>query len=112
VREHALINALDEWLEEFFAPGRARDTARLVTGAEAPSDHDDMTTEARDRLQAARQRLVQYRRALDDGADTTTVTAWITEAAEHERAAQADVNDTTSSARSTGPRRRRGTGNH
>jgi hypothetical protein len=52
----------------------------------------------RRRLQDARQRLAQYRRALDSGADPATVTEWITEAAEQERAAQADLRSATATA--------------
>ena len=83
---------------ELFAPGRAKETARLVAAADAPSGHDETITEARHRLHAARHRLAQYRQALDDGADPTTLTAWITESAEQERAAQADLNNAASSA--------------
>ncbi len=39
----------------------------------------------------ARRKLTQYRAALDDGADPATVSAWITEAAAEERAAQAEL---------------------
>jgi site-specific DNA recombinase len=98
VREAALVDALDTWLDELFAPEHASETARLIAAADAPSDQDDAIADARRRLHEARQRLTRYRRALDDGADPTTVTAWITEAAEQERAARADLQRSTASA--------------
>jgi site-specific DNA recombinase len=91
VREDALVDALDAWLEELFAPERAHETAQLIAAADAKPDYDAAAQNACERLQSARQRLAQYRSALDGGADPATVTQWITEAAEQERAAAADL---------------------
>jgi site-specific DNA recombinase len=92
VREDALTEALDAWLADLFAPERAQETARLVLDA-AEDDHADRQaiSAARRRLHDARQRLAQYRRALDGGADPATLTTWITEAADQERAAAAEL---------------------
>jgi site-specific DNA recombinase len=98
VREDARVQALDAWLEELFAPERAQETARLVVAADANPDYDAAAQDARERLQSARQRLAQYRRALDGGADPATVTQWITEAAELERAAASDLQAATATA--------------
>ena len=98
VREDALLDALDRWLAELFAPDRARQTAQLIVAADTVYDHDSTAKEARDRLRNARQRLAQYRLALDGGADAATVTGWITEAAEQERTAASDLQAATAAA--------------
>ena len=98
VREDALVNALDQWLEDLFAPERAHETAQLIVTADTNHDHDTAAREARERLHNARQRLAQYRHALDGGADPATVTGWITDAAEQERTAASDLQTATAAA--------------
>src|SRR5262249_5953091 len=92
VRERPLIEALDDWLDEPFAPERAGDTAGVIVHAAAHDPaHQARVDQARRSLAEARRRLAQYRAALDNGADPTTVTTWITEAATDERAARAEL---------------------
>jgi len=99
VREDALVEALDQWLDELFAPERADQTAQLIVDAAAEdASHTTQIEQARERLVRARQQLGQYRRSLDDGADATTLTAWITDAAADERAAIAELDAATASA--------------
>jgi DNA invertase Pin-like site-specific DNA recombinase len=87
VREQPLVEALDDWLNELFAPDRAAETARTIVQSAA---HDparkSRVDQAQHSLADARRKLAQYRAALDGGADPATVTAWITEAAAQERA--------------------------
>jgi site-specific DNA recombinase len=99
VREKALVEALDRWLDELFAPENATETAQLIVdaGANAPA-HDAQLVLLRRRHTEARQRLTQYRRALDQGADPATVTGWISEAAAEERSALAGLDALTSEA--------------
>ena len=100
VREDALVEALDTWLEELFAPERAEHTAQLIVDAAADDPaRATRIDHAKRSLAKARQQLAQYRRSLDNGADATTLTAWITEAAADERAALAELDDATA----TGP---------
>jgi hypothetical protein len=99
VRENALVDALDRWLDELFAPENATDTAQLIVDAAANEPaHDAQLALLRRRHTEARQRLTQYRRALDQGADPATVTEWISEAAAEERSALAELDALTSDA--------------
>ncbi len=92
VREDALIDALDDWLDELFALDRATATSQLIVDAAA---HDPArqarVDQAQRTLSDARRRLSQHRAALDGGADAGAVTEWITEAAADERAAVAEL---------------------
>ncbi len=92
VREQPLVEALDDWLDELFAPEHAeepRSNNRRRRGARSrppiPSRPGGRS------LADARRKLAQYRAALDGGADPATVTAWISEAATEERSAQAEL---------------------
>jgi site-specific DNA recombinase len=92
VREQPLVEALDDWLDELFAPDRAAETAQTIVDAAAHDPaHQSRIDQVRRSLSDARLRLSQYRAALDGGADPTTVTAWISEAATDERSAQAEL---------------------
>jgi site-specific DNA recombinase len=99
VREDALIDALDDWLDELFALDRAATTSQLIVDAAA---HDPARQARVDQAQRAlsevRRRLTQYRAALDSGADPGTVTEWITEAAADERTALAELDQLASEA--------------
>ncbi len=98
LREDTLIQALDHWLEQLFAPEHAHETAELIVAADTQPGHDTAAREARERLNSARQRLAQYRHALDEGADAATVTGWITDAATQERTAASDLQAATADA--------------
>ena len=99
VRERPLVEALDAWLDELFAPDRAGHTAQAIVDASAHDGaHQHRLDQARRSLDDARRRLAQYRAALDGGADPATVTAWITESATEERSALAQLEDLTAQA--------------
>jgi len=92
VREDALLRALDEWIAELFAPERVTETAQqLVEAAGADAERTARADEARRRLNDAGGQLAQYRTTLDAGGDPVTISRWITEAADQERAAQAEL---------------------
>jgi site-specific DNA recombinase len=89
VREDALLRALDAWIAELFAPERVTDTAQqLVDAAAGNAERAARIDAARRQLAEARRQLAQYRAALDAGADPATVSRWITEASDQQRAAQ------------------------
>ena len=92
VREQPLVEALDDWLNELFAPDHAAETARAIVDAAANDPaHQARVDHARRSIADAQRRLSQYRAALDGGADPATVTAWISDAATDERSAQAEL---------------------
>jgi site-specific DNA recombinase len=99
VREQPLVEALDDWLDELFAPGRAAETARTIVEAAAHDPaHQSRVDHGQHSLAEARRKLAQYRAALDGGADPATVTAWISQAATQERAARVELEDLASQA--------------
>jgi site-specific DNA recombinase len=92
VREQPLVEALDQWLDELFAPEHVASTVQAIVDAAAHDPaHQARVDQARYALGEARQRRAQYRAALDRGADPATVTTWITEAATQERGALAEL---------------------
>ena len=94
VRESPLVEALDDWLHELFAPERADETAQAIVDAAARDPaHQARIDQIQRSLVDARRKLTQYPAALDDGADAATLTASISETATDERAALADLED-------------------
>ena len=92
VREDALLRALDEWIAELFAPERVTETSRqLVEAVGADAERAARVAEARQHLGDAGRQLAQYRTTLDAGGDPVTISRWITEAAERERAARSEL---------------------
>jgi site-specific DNA recombinase len=87
LREEAIIGQVDHWLTLEFAPHRLAETIRDLAAAQQP----DMTRDVSGHDEVARKiadcdaRLTQYRAALDAGANSVTVAAWIAET-EAERA--------------------------
>ncbi len=68
------------------------ETARTIVDAAAHDPaHQSQVDQGQHSLADARRKLAQYRTALDGGADPATVTAWITEAADQERAARVEL---------------------
>ena len=64
VPEQPVIDALDEWLSELFAPDRAADTAReIVAASEQGRDRSEQIEGARRRIAAARRELDRCRAA-------------------------------------------------
>jgi site-specific DNA recombinase len=87
LREDAIIGQVDDWLTLEFAPHRLAETIRDLAAAQQP----DMTRDASGDDETVRKiadcdaKLAQYRAALDAGANSATVAAWIAET-EAERA--------------------------
>lgn len=85
VSEQPILDALDEWLADLFAPDRAENTAREILDASAqPTDRDEQVAVARRRLTAARQEVGRCRDALS-GAGTDAarreILTWLDQAA-------------------------------
>ena len=78
MREDVLIGPLDNWIAGLFDPEHRATTVAAMATAEAPelspSDHRINSL-----LADCNRRLLQYRRALDTGADPAVVTGWINE---------------------------------
>ena len=67
VAEQPIVNALDEWLSELFAPDRAAETAhQIVTASTQAPDRSEQIQAARRRISAARRELDRCRAALRD----------------------------------------------
>jgi site-specific DNA recombinase len=87
LREDAIIGQVDDWLTLEFAPHRLAETIRDLAAAHQPG----MTRDVSGDYELARKiancdaKLAQYRAALDAGANSATVAAWIAET-EAERA--------------------------
>jgi DNA invertase Pin-like site-specific DNA recombinase len=91
VREQPIIDALDEWLDELFAPEHATQTAQQISAALANGpDRTEHIGAARRRLSAARREVERCRTALRDTnspAARREVLSWLDEtAAEKEQA--------------------------
>jgi len=92
VREDALVRAVDEWIGELFSPAHLADTAQqLVDAAGIDTDRTDQIAAARRHLAEARHEIAQCRATLRAGGDPETLSSWITQAADQERAAQAEL---------------------
>jgi site-specific DNA recombinase len=88
LREDAVIRQVDDWLTLEFAPHRLAETIRDLAAVHQPDltrgmNGDDETAR---KIADCDAKLAQYRAALDAGANSATVAAWIAET-EAERAA-------------------------
>jgi hypothetical protein len=85
VREQPIIDALDEWLDELFAPERATQTAEAIVSALAHGpDRTEHIDTARRRITAAKREVTRCRAALRDtnsAAARREVLTWLDEAA-------------------------------
>jgi DNA invertase Pin-like site-specific DNA recombinase len=85
VREQPIIDALDEWLDELFAPEQASQTAQAISSALAQGpDRSQHVDSARRRVRIARRELARCRDALRDTnspAARREVLSWLDEAA-------------------------------
>ncbi len=91
VPEHPIVLALEEWLDELFAPERATQTAQEIVNALADGpDRNEHINTARRRISAAQSELDRCRAALRDAGSPAArreVLAWLDDAAaEKERA--------------------------
>jgi site-specific DNA recombinase len=93
VPEQPVLRALDEWLDELFAPDRAATTAREIVAASTRGlDRNGQIEAARRRIASARRELERCRSALRDArsdAASREVLAWLEEAAAEKEAAEA-----------------------
>ncbi|MCM3884111.1 recombinase family protein [Frankia sp. R82] len=81
VREDVILPALDSWIARAFAPPRLSDTLQAMAAAQANmSSHDLAIDQARRAIEESNAKLVNYRAALDAGADPVVVTSWIAQA--------------------------------
>ncbi len=91
VREQPIIDALDEWLDELFAPEHAAQTAQaIVTALAHGPDRTEQIDAARRRITAAKREVERCRAALREANSPATrreVLSWLDEtAAEKEQA--------------------------
>jgi site-specific DNA recombinase len=80
LREAVVLDPIDTWLAQVFAPSRLTDTLHLIANA-ADDDHThDLEREAARRsLAECDQRLARYRAALEAGTDPTLIARWTAE---------------------------------
>ena len=92
VREQPIIDALDEWLDELFAPEHATQTAQTIVAALAHGpDRTEHIDAARRRIAAAKREVERYRVALRDTntpAARREVLTWLDEAASEKEQAE------------------------
>src|SRR5262249_43427349 len=80
VREDEILPALDGWLASLFDPQNLGETCHALAAASGATDADEAALEAaRRKLEDCDSRLAKYRDALEKGADSTVVAAWIAE---------------------------------
>jgi site-specific DNA recombinase len=81
LREDAIIGQVDDWLTPEFAPHRLTNTIRDLATAQQPDITRGMSgdDEVACKIANCDTRLAQYRAALDAGANSATVAAWIAE---------------------------------
>ncbi|HEY1826716.1 MAG TPA: hypothetical protein VGF87_01780 [Acidimicrobiales bacterium] len=81
VRQDAIEPHLDKWLGQVFDPENVEQTCAALAATSQPDK--DVETLARGAAQKAitdcDQRLIQYRKLLDEGADPKTVASWMAE---------------------------------
>ena len=92
VREQPIIDALDEWLDELFAPEHATQTAQQIVAALAHGpDRSEHIDAARRRISGARREVERCRTALRDTntpAARREVLSWLDEAAAEKEQAE------------------------
>lgn len=80
LREDAVLPALDGWLAQAFAPSRLADTIDAMAGAQdLTATHDAAEERLRKTIADCDAKIVNYRAALDAGADPAVVSGWIVE---------------------------------
>lgn len=81
LREDAIIGHVDKWLALEFAPHRLAQTIRDVAAVQQPGTVRDASgdEETKRKIEECDAKLAQYRAALDAGANSATVAAWIAE---------------------------------
>ncbi|MEV6108528.1 hypothetical protein AB0M28_28060 [Streptomyces sp. NPDC051940] len=92
VRQDRILPALDAWLARVFAPGRLRQTLREMRDAQQLQPQPTTDTRTAQRTVAdCERRLERYRNALEAGADSKTVTRWISTVLAQQTAARAEI---------------------
>jgi site-specific DNA recombinase len=96
LREDKVIEPVDRWLTQIFAPANL--TATLTALRDAQADDVDLATIAAAQATIAdcTARLTRYRAALDAGTDPHLISAWIQEVTAARAAAQATLRTITS----------------
>jgi hypothetical protein len=95
VAEQPIMSALEEWLNELFAPERAVETAQEIVAASAQGpDRGQQIEAARRRVSAARREVERCRAALRDAGSEPArreIPSWLDEAAAEKEQADAAV---------------------
>ena len=93
VPEQPIVTALEEWLDELFAPDRASETAQEIVAAVTHGpDRDEHIVGARQRISAVRREVERCRAALRDASSEPArreVLTWLDEAAAEKEHAEA-----------------------
>ena len=80
LREAVVLDPIDTWLAQVFAPARLTDTLhRLADAADDDHTHDLEREAGRRSLAECDQRLARYRAALEAGTDPTLIARWTAE---------------------------------
>jgi len=80
LREAVVLDPIDTWLAQVFAPARLSDTLhRLANASDDDHTHDLEREAARRSLAECDQRLARYRAALEAGTDPTLIARWTAE---------------------------------
>lgn len=92
VRESAIVPKLDDWIGSLFAPENLDSTCRALAVASGGSGADRAKIAAAERkLSDCDGRMIQYRKALDSGADPVVVADWMAEVSGERLRAKQDL---------------------
>ena len=94
VREDAVLDPLDTWLADAFAPHRIEQS--LTALQDAQPDHTPAVDAARRTITECDRKLARHRAALEAGADPALVVAWSQQVQQQRTAAQAQLANLTS----------------
>jgi hypothetical protein len=94
LRENAVLDPLDTWLAQAFAPHRVEQS--LMAIEDAQPDDEPAVEAARRTIAECDRKLARHRAALEAGADLTLVVAWSQQVQQHRTLAQARLATLTS----------------
>jgi site-specific DNA recombinase len=94
VRENAVLDPLDTWLAEAFAPDRIEQSLTALENAQP--DHTPAVEAAQRAITECERKLARHRAALEAGADPALVVAWSQQVQQQRTLAQARLTTLTS----------------